>query len=196
MNILKRDPMRDVNSDLAAILVVASCLVCLVEQSQWQLRRQYNRSCANLEKKNFRRKYTKSIFRELFAPIIRDAVDKAMAKYQSTPVVTQPAVKEIFNVDEAASFLGLSKSRIYKMTHHKEVPYYTTGKRVYFKREDLLDYVTKHRISSKEEIEQQAINYITRNRRKYWCSILKQKIVNFTKWIVITKAVLFKYRIY
>jgi hypothetical protein len=34
MNILKRDPMRDVNSDLAAILVVASCLVCLVEQSQ------------------------------------------------------------------------------------------------------------------------------------------------------------------
>ena len=59
MNILKRDPMRDVNSVLADILGVASCLVCLVEQSPWQLRRQYNRSCANLEKKNFRRKHTK-----------------------------------------------------------------------------------------------------------------------------------------
>lgn len=108
-----------------------------------------------------------SLFRELVTPIIRDAVNQAMTKYLSAPTLDQPGVKEILNVEETASFLGVSKSRVYKMTHRREVPYYHTGKYLYFKREDVLQWVMKNRISSREEIEQQAINYLAKGRRKY-----------------------------
>ena len=100
-----------------------------------------------------------SIFRELVTPIIRDAVNQTMTEYFSTPPAEQPpSVKEMLNVAETAAFLGVSMSRVYKITHRREVPYYHGGKFVYFKREDLLQWVMKNRISSREEIERQVLN--------------------------------------
>jgi excisionase family DNA binding protein len=108
-----------------------------------------------------------SLLRELVTPIIRDAVNQALEQYQSASDAHPLSVKEILTVEETATFLGVKKSWVYKMSHYKVVPHYTTGKRVYFKREDLLQWVMKNRIGSHEEIEQQALNYIVRNRRKY-----------------------------
>ena len=79
-------------------------------------------------------------------------------------------VTEILNVDEAAKYLSSTKSYIYKQTSQNEIPHYKRGKKIYFKRSELDDWITKNRIWTKDEIEQKATDYILRNpikRRRY-----------------------------
>jgi excisionase family DNA binding protein len=61
--------------------------------------------------------------------------------------------KEILTIEEAVDFLGLSKSRLYKMTSNKEIPHYKPGGKVtYLKRTDLEEWVFSNRIGSVEEL--------------------------------------------
>ena len=43
--------------------------------------------------------------------------------------------KEVLNLEEAAAFLGMKKSSLYKMTHFNQVPYYKpAGKLIFFEK--------------------------------------------------------------
>ncbi len=68
--------------------------------------------------------------------------------------------KEHLDVSETCLFLGVSKSHLYKLTHNKVIPYYKTGKKNYFKREDLEYYITKYRIKSKNEIDEYVVKHL------------------------------------
>ncbi|MFD2147465.1 helix-turn-helix domain-containing protein [Mucilaginibacter antarcticus] len=64
--------------------------------------------------------------------------------------------------------MGVSLSKMYKMTHRRELPVYKpSGGRVYLRREDINDYLSKNRLMSQDEIEKEAINYVIRNPRKH-----------------------------
>lgn len=66
-------------------------------------------------------------------------------------------------VDEAAEFLGLSKSHIYKLTSSGRLRHYKPGgKTLYFLREDLLAYVKGGRVKTSDEIEREAVEAATR----------------------------------
>ncbi|MBN2595900.1 MAG: excisionase family DNA-binding protein [Marinifilaceae bacterium] len=43
--------------------------------------------------------------------------------------------KEILTLKETSEYPSLSKSYLYKLTSKREIPYYKTGKKIYFKRE-------------------------------------------------------------
>lgn len=61
---------------------------------------------------------------------------------------------EFLNVDEAAMFLKLSKSSLYKMTHDRKIRYSKpSGKIIYFRKSDLLEYLNKNVLLSKEDLE-------------------------------------------
>lgn len=62
------------------------------------------------------------------------------------------------NIDEAAEFLGLSKSHLYKLTSSGKLPHYKPGgKTLYFLQSDLLDYIKSGRVKTADEIEKEAI---------------------------------------
>jgi excisionase family DNA binding protein len=75
--------------------------------------------------------------------------------------------KSVLNVVEAAEFISMSKSAIYKYTHEGLIPHYKRGKRLYFKIKELEEWLTENRGYNQKEIEKKAIEYITRNPRKY-----------------------------
>ena len=61
------------------------------------------------------------------------------------------------DLEEAASFLGIAKSTLYKMTHENRIPFYKpAGKLIYFEKSVLLDWVRSNRIMSETEIEEEA----------------------------------------
>jgi excisionase family DNA binding protein len=65
---------------------------------------------------------------------------------------------------EAAEYLGVSRSYLYKATSNKSIPYYQPGgKLVYFKREDLNRFAYSKRIMSEKEIQEAASRYINSN---------------------------------
>jgi len=67
------------------------------------------------------------------------------------------SAKETLTLEEAAAFLGMKRSTLYKMTHEQTIPFYKpNGKLVYFEKTDLLDWIRRNRVSSDAEITEAA----------------------------------------
>ena len=68
--------------------------------------------------------------------------------------------KEVLTSDEAASYMGVSKAYLYKLTMGKKIPHYKPmGKMVYFNRQELEQWLQANRVATDEEISQQAQAY-------------------------------------
>lgn len=91
---------------------------------------------------------------------IENLLKAVMKKDNGTIVVT-----EVFNLNQAAEYVSLSKSAIYKKTSERNIPHFKQGKKLFFKRSELDNWLTQNRISTHAEIEQMASEYI---RRKPW----------------------------
>lgn len=76
-------------------------------------------------------------------------------------------LKEVLNIDELSDFIGQKKSYIYSMTSRRMIPHYKRGKRLYFKRDEIVTWLTEHRRLTEEEIETVASNYLMRNKFKW-----------------------------
>jgi excisionase family DNA binding protein len=75
--------------------------------------------------------------------------------------------KEVLNFNEACLYLDISASHLYKMTSTKKIPHYCPqGKKLYFNRLELDEWLQRNRQSSNDEIETIAANYLLTNRRK------------------------------
>lgn len=68
--------------------------------------------------------------------------------------------KKVLTTEEAARYLGVSISYLYKLTMLKKIPHSKPlGKKCYFDREELEQWLLANRIATNEEIEQQAQAY-------------------------------------
>ena len=70
-------------------------------------------------------------------------------------------LKEYLTITEAADYLSVSISHIYKLTSKREFPVYKpNGKTVYIKRDDLNGWINRTKVLSKEEIEEFAMGHM------------------------------------
>ena len=71
------------------------------------------------------------------------------------------AGKDVLTLDEASVFLDASKSQLYKLTRTFAIPHYKpNGKTIYFSKEELVEWIKKHPVKTKEVYEQDAIRYV------------------------------------
>ena len=57
--------------------------------------------------------------------------------------------KEVLSVEEAARFMDIARSSLYKMTSDRSIPFYRpNGKMIYFEKADILDWIRKNRVMS------------------------------------------------
>jgi excisionase family DNA binding protein len=94
------------------------------------------------------------------------AVQELNAKMDSIMMFLQsakPDVKQsdLLTIQEAASFLNLSKNTLYNKANKNELPYMKKGKRLYFSRVELMAYIKSGKISSIQEIQEQSNNYLS-----------------------------------
>ena len=73
---------------------------------------------------------------------------------------------ELMNVQQVADYLTLSVQTIYGLVHKMEIPNSKRGKRLYFKRTDIDDWIGQSRRKTRVEIEQEASNYLLRSRKR------------------------------
>ncbi|WP_072546797.1 helix-turn-helix domain-containing protein [Mediterranea massiliensis] len=65
--------------------------------------------------------------------------------------------KEVLTSDEAAKYMGVSKSYLYKLTMRQQIPHFKPmGKMCYFNRQELEQWLQSNRVATNTEIEQQA----------------------------------------
>lgn len=75
--------------------------------------------------------------------------------------------KEMINVQELSDYIGMSTSSIYKLVYNNVIPFYKpNGKILYFDREEINTWLRQNKSQSASQIEQQALNYSFKNRKK------------------------------
>ena len=75
--------------------------------------------------------------------------------------------KEVLNFSEACQYLDISESHLYKLTSRKQVPHFCPqGKKLYFNRQELDQWLQTNRKNTTEEVEREATDYILNNRRR------------------------------
>jgi len=74
--------------------------------------------------------------------------------------------KEALSFSEACEYLEISSSHLYKLTSTDTIPHYKpNGKKIYFKRTEIDNWLLSNRSASTSEIEQQAANYLLKKGR-------------------------------
>jgi excisionase family DNA binding protein len=76
-------------------------------------------------------------------------------------------MKEVLNFNDACSYLDISASHLYKLTSQKSIPHFCPqGKKLYFNRTELDEWLQRNRQTSTDEIETMAANYLLTHKRK------------------------------
>ena len=76
--------------------------------------------------------------------------------------------KEVLTTDEAAKYLGVSLSCLYKWTMSRRIPHYKspTGKMCFFNRKEIEAWMQSNRVQTDDELEQQAQRIAKKGGRK------------------------------
>ena len=69
--------------------------------------------------------------------------------------------------DDAAKYLGISKSYLYKLTCKNAIPFYKpNGKKIYFSKAELDKWIMRNPVKSCEQIKNDANNFLYKNNVK------------------------------
>lgn len=73
----------------------------------------------------------------------------------------QAMQKQVLNFNETCTYLELSHSHLYKLTSTGAIPHYKpNGKKIYFQKDEIDQWLLRNKMYSNDEIEQQAANYL------------------------------------
>jgi len=77
-------------------------------------------------------------------------------------------LKEFLTVQEAADYLGLSSSLIYKMTSKHDISVYKpNGKTIFLRRDDINRWISRNKVMSQEELEEFTMAQMTKLSKQY-----------------------------
>lgn len=71
---------------------------------------------------------------------------------------------EVGGIDLAVKVTGLTKSSIYHLTHEQKIPCSKKGKRLYFKKSTLENWLTENPLPVRRELRQIPVDYPRRKR--------------------------------
>lgn len=75
--------------------------------------------------------------------------------------------KDVLNFNECCDYLELSQSHLYKLTSTGAIPHYKpNGKKIYFRRAELDEWLLRNRTTTQDEIESKAADYLIKKGRK------------------------------
>lgn len=75
--------------------------------------------------------------------------------------------KEVLTLDEAARYMGISKSYLYRLTHERRIPHSKpAGKMVFFRRDELEAWLQQNRVATIDDINKEAAERCLGSRRK------------------------------
>lgn len=94
-----------------------------------------------------------------------EQLQQRLKNIEDALILTCATNKEVLSFREAAKYLDVSASWLYKLTSTKAIPHYKpNGKMCYFKRTELDNWLQANRISTNEEIAEKAQKICLRAR--------------------------------
>lgn len=98
--------------------------------------------------------------------LITKVVNQALDKKEPQPFLDLKPAKEIIGIDEAIELLGIAKPTIYTKTSKGEIPHFKRGKKLYFRRSELLAWIEAGRRKTVKEESQEIADYLAKKERR------------------------------
>ncbi|MCW5961033.1 MAG: helix-turn-helix domain-containing protein [Pyrinomonadaceae bacterium] len=98
---------------------------------------------------------------------IRDVVQSELERFFESfhSATKQKNVDELGGIDLAISVTGLAKPTIYSKVSRREIPHCKKGKRLYFSRSELTQWIAAGKRRTQSEIASDATEYTQKNSR-------------------------------
>ena len=74
--------------------------------------------------------------------------------------LTLIGAKNVLDLDEAVLLTGLSKGHIYRLTSERQIPHFKKCRHLYFKKQELEDWMLEHKVPTKSETDSMASTYV------------------------------------
>ena len=97
-----------------------------------------------------------------------DSIEKLLnelSKYANNSK-PQKDTDEIMTVEQLSDYLTIARQTIYEKCSKKEIPYFKAGKRLYFKKSVINDWINGGRRYTTDELMQQAAEWARKHPRK------------------------------
>ena len=66
---------------------------------------------------------------------------------------------EPLTIERASEFLGIKKSTIYQLVFERKIPFYKPNKRLFFSKNDLMQWAFSNKIKTVQELEEEYQKY-------------------------------------
>lgn len=99
--------------------------------------------------------------RDEFKSLLKEALKEILSedRIETTHEAT------LINIQEAAALLNLAVATIYEKTSEKLIPHYKHGKKIMFKKSELMAWVESRRVKTIHEIRKEATSQILKTRK-------------------------------
>lgn len=107
-----------------------------------------------------------SLTEEEFKTYLKTSIKEALLENHptSTPAENHP---DFLTIKQASEFTHIPVATLYDYTHKKRIPYNKVGKKLLFKREELIEWIANHRTTPKLDLDRMAENHMLKlGRRK------------------------------
>lgn len=81
--------------------------------------------------------------------------------------INLPEQRRILSLQEFCEYVGISKQTAYKLTSGQKVPHSKRGKRIFFDREKVDEWLLENQVATVSEIQQEANDFIDSTPRKH-----------------------------
>jgi len=89
------------------------------------------------------------------APLVNELAElKSLVEKGQTPIV--PLKRVPIDIEEACRIIGKAKPTVYALVRKRMIPCYRSGKKLYFFEEELLEWISKGKKKTLQEIESEA----------------------------------------
>lgn len=102
--------------------------------------------------------YSRDEFKSLLKETLREILEEGRAESSSNAT--------LINVQEAAALLNIAVNTLYEKTSEKLIPHYKHGKKIMFKKSELLAWVESRRVPTIHEIRKEAASIASLRGRK------------------------------
>ena len=90
--------------------------------------------------------------------------DLIISKLDSIEDLLKSKSEQILTFPQALDYLGASKSFLYKLTSKRKIKHFKpNGKKIYFRKSDLDDWLLQNPCKSQMDLEEESLNYISQN---------------------------------
>ncbi|AUC16838.1 hypothetical protein BTO06_17550 [Tenacibaculum sp. SZ-18] len=90
---------------------------------------------------------------------------KGLLSQEKENIPKHESSEQFFNVRQTANFLGLTSATIYSKVSRKELPFMKRNGRLYFSKQELLDYLKEGKVNHQDSVSDEVDELLSNNKK-------------------------------